>query len=137
MRPARGHANTCGVYRIFGWKFRGSVARNRSPHSCGTRQTALRRLLAGHVVFDEVRVLQPGELDGKAVFDMADYPAGGLADGNHRADRGSQIRSNGDRRAGLRQVDYAAAYTAAVWQDEARHRIARRKAAVAAVFREV
>lgn len=37
-------------------------------------------LFPGDVVFDGIGVLQAGEFDGEAVFDMTDHPAHGLAD---------------------------------------------------------
>ena len=43
-------------------------------------------LFAGHVVFDEVGVLETHELNGEAIFDVADNAALRLADGNDDAD---------------------------------------------------
>jgi hypothetical protein len=43
-------------------------------------------LFAGHVVFDEVGVLETHEFNGEAIFDMADNAALRLADGNDDAD---------------------------------------------------
>ena len=54
-----------------------------------------RRLPAGNVLFDKIRMLQPDELDREAILDMADHPTGGLADGDERADLGPLIA--GDR----------------------------------------
>jgi hypothetical protein len=58
-------------------------------------------LFAGHVVFDEIRVLQAHKLDSEAVFDMADDAPLGLADRHDDADRRPEIRRDPDGRAGL------------------------------------
>ena len=39
-------------------------------------------LFTGDVVFDGIGMLQAGEFDGEAVFDVTDHPARGLADGD-------------------------------------------------------
>ncbi len=49
-------------------------------------------LIAGDVVFDGVGVLQAGEFDGKAIFNMTDHPAHGLADGDGGADYPAAVR---------------------------------------------
>src|SRR6185437_8108874 len=95
------------------------------------------RLFAGNAVFDEIRVLQPREFDGEAVLDMTDDAALRLADHDHGADDGAQVGCDRDRGARLRQVDDAAGDVDAARQDQPRDRIARREAAMAAVFRQV
>ena len=61
---------------------------------------------AADCVFEEVRVLQPGELDGKAVLEMAHHAALHLAERDQRADRRPLL--GGDAGARLRHVDDAA-----------------------------
>src|SRR5690349_14713957 len=53
---------------------------------------------AGDVLFNKVRVLQAGELDGKAILEMAHDTTLHLAERNKRADRGSLIRRDGGAR---------------------------------------
>ena len=50
------------------------------------RKTAMCRLLSADAFFERIRVLEPRELDGEAVFEMADDPARHPADGDERAD---------------------------------------------------
>ena len=48
-------------------------------------------LFAGHVVFDEVGMLETHEFDGEAIFDMADNAALRLADRYDDADGRAEI----------------------------------------------
>ena len=136
----------CCVYGAGG----GKSADARRAHGCKAGKNAPRRtrnftravyravtLLAGDVVFDGVGVLQTVEFDGEAIFDVANHTARRLADRHRRADRWAQIGIDRDRRAGRRNVDHAAGYIGAVRQDQAAERIARREAAVTAVFRQI
>ncbi len=85
-------------------------------------------LFAGHVVFDEVGVLETHEFNGEAIFDMADNAALRLADGNDDAD--------------ARAVTPMAAPD---WKSRSlgtrhscpRHGLSRGKAVMAAIFRQV
>ena len=54
-------------------------------------------LLAGHVFFEEIGMLQAREFDGEAVIDVTDHASLRLADGDHGADCGLQIRRDRDR----------------------------------------
>jgi hypothetical protein len=49
-------------------------------------------LFAGHVVFDEVGMLETHELDGEAILDVADNTALRLADRYDDADGRTEIR---------------------------------------------
>src|ERR1700756_1698090 len=71
-----------------------------------SRQLSWRLFPAGDVVFQEVRMLQAGELDGEAVFEMTHDAALHFAERNQRADRRPLVA--GDTGAGLRHVDNAA-----------------------------
>src|SRR3984957_10327142 len=93
------------------------------------------RLAAADVVFEKVRVLQPGKLDGEAIFEVADDAALHLAERYQSADRGALL--GGDTGARLRNVDDAAGDVDAVRHDQAARRFLRRDAAVAAVFRRI
>ncbi len=86
----------------------------------------------GHVLFEEIRVLQPDELDGDAVFEMTHHPSRRPADGHRSADIGPVLRR--DRDTGLRNVDHAHRDVDAVRQDQASGRVARRDAAMAAIL---
>ena len=79
-------------------------------------------------------MLQPGELDGETVFEVAHHAALHLAERDQRADRRPLVGR--DAGARLRHVDDAATDVDAVRQDQARNGIARSDAAVAAVFRQ-
>jgi hypothetical protein len=94
-------------------------------------------LFAGDVVFDGVGMLQAGELDGEAVVDMTDHVAWSFADGDRGAHRRPQIGSDRDRGARGGKVDDAGRDIGAVRQDQPCYGIARREAAVAAVFRQI
>ena len=103
---AAGPARFYLLYRA--WEFRhadtGAKARRRDRAAAGARnftQSIYQRetLIAGDVFFDEVGMLQAGEFDSEAVFDMTDNAACSFADGDRSANRGSQFRSNCDRRA--------------------------------------
>ena len=48
-------------------------------------------LFAGDVGFDGIGMLQAGEFDCKAILDMTDHPARGLADRDRGTDRRQQI----------------------------------------------
>src|SRR5262245_46610250 len=65
-------------------------------------------LIAGNVFFDEIGMLQPHELDGKAIVDVTHNAALRLSDGDHDADWRSQFASDADRGTGLRKIDHAA-----------------------------
>src|ERR1700722_19004591 len=93
------------------------------------------RLAGGDVVFEKVGVLQPGKLDGEAVFEVADDAALHLAERYQGADRGALF--GGDTGARLRNVDDSAGEVDAVRHDQAARRFLRRDAAVAAVFRRI
>ena len=58
------------------------------PPLRGVERQALRRLPAGHAFFEEIGVLDPDELDRKAVLEVTDHPAGGLFDRHAGADIG-------------------------------------------------
>jgi hypothetical protein len=75
--------------------------------------------------------------DGKFVVDVTRDAALRLDNGDHDANWRSQLAGDADRGAGLRQIDHAAGDIGAVGQHEARHWIARRKPAVAAIFWKV
>src|ERR1044072_7801074 len=65
------------------------------PRNCAAR------LRTGDVLFEKVRVLHAGELDRKAVFDMAHHPARPLAKGDEGAGLGPVLaRARGARGAG-------------------------------------
>lgn len=49
-------------------------------------------LFAGHIVLNEIGVLQPHKFDGEAIFDVAHDAALRLADRDDRANRWPQIR---------------------------------------------
>ena len=49
-------------------------------------------LFAGHIVLNEIGVLQPHEFDGEAIFDVAHDAALRLADRDDRTNRWPQIR---------------------------------------------
>ena len=49
-------------------------------------------LFAGHIVLNEIGVLQPHEFDGEAIFDMAHDSPLRLADRDDRTNRWPQIR---------------------------------------------
>src|SRR5262249_7340017 len=59
-------------------------------------------LPAGDVVLDEVRVLEAQVLDREPVLEVADHPAGGLADGDLRANARPLVGGDGTTR--LRNV---------------------------------
>jgi hypothetical protein len=56
-------------------------------------------LFAGDVVFDEIRVLQAHEFDGKAIFDVAHNATLGFSNRDNAAHRTPQIRRDSDRGA--------------------------------------
>src|SRR5690606_2344674 len=121
-------------------KMEGGAGVQKRPRTGATRRgyplkCEWRRLLAGHVVFEKVRMLQAGELDREAAFDMAHDAARHLADCHLAADLRNEIRCDQNRGTGLRQVDNAAGDIVAVRQDQPCQWIARGKAAVTAVFR--
>jgi hypothetical protein len=72
-----------------------------SAHARNFTQSIYQRktLIAGDVFFDEVGVLQAGEFDSEAVFDMTDNAARGLADSDRGADRRPQLGRDRDCRA--------------------------------------
>ena len=82
----------------------------------------------------EVFVLQAGEFDREALFEVTHDTALHLAQGDQRADRRALI--GGDAGALLRHVDDAAGEIDAVRHDQAAHRIAGDDTAVSAVFRQ-
>jgi len=89
---------------------------------------------AAHVLFEEIRMLEPRELDGEAVLEIANDAALHLAERHQRAHGRPLV--GGDTGARLRYVDDAAADVEAVGHDEPADRIARGDTAVAAVFRQ-
>ena len=76
------------------------------PRNCHRRlDTTTDRPVVSHPgdrVFDEVRMLQPGEFDGKPVFEVAHHAALHIAERDQRADRRTLI--GGDAGARLRNV---------------------------------
>jgi len=83
----------------------------------------------------EVRMLQAGEFDRKAFFDMANHPALDLADHDQGAGRRLEVGLDGGTRQ--RHVDDPHGHVGPVRHDQPGHRIARNDTAVAAVFRQV
>src|SRR6266852_1995135 len=63
----------------------------RLESGAGGGAGARRRLPAGDVLFEKVRVLQASELDRDAVLEMAYHPSQRLADGDGRADLGQLV----------------------------------------------
>src|SRR5579871_5512685 len=102
------------------------------PKVPNKRQRSPPTSAAGDVLFNKVGVLQPGELDGKAIFEVAHDPTLHLAERNQRADRRPLIRGDGGAR--LRYVDDAAADVDTIRHDKPAERVARHDAAVAAVL---
>src|SRR6202046_895293 len=80
-------------------------------------------------------MLQPGELNREAFFEMADDPARYLAERDQCAERRSLV--GGDAGARLRHVDDPATDIEAVGQDQAGDRVARDQTSVAAVFGQI
>src|SRR5580692_3266541 len=79
-------------------------------------------------------MLQAGELDGEAFFEVTHDAALYGAERDQRADRRPLV--GGDTGARLRNVDDAAGEVDAVRHDQAADRVARHDTAVAAVFRQ-
>src|SRR5215813_5271364 len=104
----------------------------RGKKSLGHERPVLRCLPAGDVFFDEVGVLEADEFDREAVLEVTDHPAGGLPDRHAGADLWPVFGRQCTAR--LRYVDEAHSEIDAVRQDQPGDRIARRHAAVAAVF---
>src|SRR6478609_10862478 len=94
-----------------------------------------RRLLCGRVLFDRVRMLQPGKLDGEAGLEMPDHAAGDLAERDVAADLGPLFGA--DAGAGQGNVDDPHADVGGVRHDQAGAGDLRHETAVAAVFRQV
>src|SRR3954470_22447162 len=97
-------------------------------------QLVARRLPAGDVLFEKVRVLQADELDGESIFEVANHPARCLADGHCRADLGPMLAGNGSAR--LRDVDDPNGDVRAVWQNQTPGWIAWGHTAVTTVLRQ-
>src|SRR5262249_52664371 len=85
-------------------------------------------------VFEKVRMLQPGELDREAVFEMPHDTARRLAERDQRADRRALVDRNASAR--LRHVNDPAADIDAVRQDQAGNGVTREDTAVVAIFRQ-
>ena len=79
-------------------------------------------------------MLQTGELDGKAIFQVAHYASLDLAQGDQRTDRRALI--GGEAGARLRDVDDTTGDVEAVRQDQPADGVTRDDTAVAAVFRQ-
>src|SRR5262249_2552561 len=94
-------------------------------------------LFAGYVVFDKIRVLQAHEFDCEAVFNMPYDAALRPADRYDDANGRTQVGSDAYCGTGLREVDHTASDIRAIWQDQPRHRLSRRKALMASIFRQV
>ena len=114
MRPRK--ASCAGVYFWELWNFDAageprtigaSILLPRARNSAHRIYSAV-TLFAGYVFFNEVGVLQPHELDGKAIVDVTHNAALRLSDGDHDADWRSQLAGDADRGAGLRKIDHAA-----------------------------
>src|ERR1700688_2125093 len=97
-----------------------------------SRQLSRRPLPAGDVVFQKVGMLQAGELDGEAFFEVTHDAALYRSERDQRADRRPLV--GGDTGARLRDVDNAAGEVDAVRHDQAADRVAWYDTAVAAVF---
>jgi hypothetical protein len=114
VRPRK--ASRAGVYFWQLWNFDAadglgavgaSILLPRSRNSAHRIYCAV-TLFAGYVFLNEVGVLQPHELDGKAIVDVTHNAALRLSDGDHDADWRSQLAGDADRGAGLRKIDHAA-----------------------------
>src|SRR5690606_5157736 len=98
-------------------------------------ESLLLRRAAAEFAVERLRALDDGELDGEAVLEVAHHLAAHGAERDLDAD--SRLDRVRDSRARKRQVDDAAGILAAVEKVEHAHRIARRDALVAAVFRQI
>src|SRR6185369_8421901 len=88
-------------------------------------------LPTGDVVFDAIRVLDAQVLDRKPVLEVADHPAGGLADGDLGANARPMVSGNCTTR--LRNVYNTHGNIVAIGQREAASRVPGRNPAMAAV----
>ncbi len=108
-----------------------------SPRNCGYGVYGAVTLFAGDVVFDEVGMLQPGELDREAVFDITDNAARCLPiataapTGGRRSGAIATAAPDADRSM------TTAGDIDAVRRDQPRRRIAGRETAAATVFRQI